>query len=80
MKVVKLIIWLLILTSVICTIYLLATNWSETATYWKIILCGYVTSCIIGLVDSIITTIQDYQIDKLIEKLYDNTNKKENKK
>lgn len=73
MKMIKLIIWLLILTSVICTTYLLVTNWNETATYWKIILCGYVASCIIGLVDEIVTVIQDYQIHKLIEKLYDNT-------
>lgn len=78
MKSVKFIIWLLILTTIISTIYLLVNNWNEIATYLKIVICGYVASCIIGLVGSVITAIQDYQIDKLIEKLYDDTNKKEN--
>lgn len=77
MKSVKFIIWLLILTTIISTTYLLITNWNETATYWKIVLCGYVISCIICLVGSVIIAIQDYQIDKSIEKLYNNTNRKE---
>lgn len=77
MKSVKFIIWLLILTTIISTTYLLITNWNEIATYWKIVLCGYVISRIICLVGSVIIAIQDYQIDKSIEKLYDNTNRKE---
>ena len=80
MKSIKFIIWILILTVIISTIYPLVTNWNEIAVYWKIILCDFVIGCIIGLVSDIVDTIQDYQIDKLIEKLCDNTNKKENKK
>ena len=78
MKLVKFVIWLLILTTIISTIYILVNNWNEIATYLKIVICGYVTSCIIGLVGSIVTAMQDYQIKKLIKKLYDNTNAKEN--
>ena len=74
MKVVKFIIWLLISTSVICTTYLLVTNWNETPIYWKIVICSYAASYIISLVGSIVTTIQDYQINKLIK----NLNTKEN--
>lgn len=60
MKVVNFIIWLLILTSVICNTYVLVTNWNEIPIYCKIIICSYVVSYIISLVFNIIATIQDY--------------------
>ena len=78
MKSVKLIIWLLIITTIIFTIYLLVNNWNEIATYLKIVICSYVASCIIGVIGSIVTAIQDYQINKSIEELHNNTNAKEN--